>query len=47
MRCIPGSNLTLEGLVGSLIAFELSNFDNFKFDNVEFSFKEKVVIEGT
>ena len=35
LRCIPGSNLTLEGLVGNLIAFKLSNFDNFKSNNVE------------
>ena len=30
LRCILGNNLTLEGLVGILTAFELSNFDNYK-----------------
>lgn len=41
LRCIPSSNLTLEGLVGRLNTIELSNFDNFKFDDVEFAFKVK------
>ena len=30
LRCIPRNNLTLEGLVRRLTAFELSNFDNYK-----------------
>ena len=32
LRCVSGSNLTLEGLVGRLTVFELSNFDNFKLE---------------
>ena len=28
LRCIPRNGLTLEGLVGRLTNFELSNFDN-------------------
>ena len=36
LRCTPSSNLTLEGLVGRLTTFELSNFDNFKYENFEF-----------
>ena len=28
MRCMPGNDLTLGGLVGRLTAFELYNFDN-------------------
>lgn len=39
LRCIPSTNLTLEGLVGRIIAFELSNFGNFKSKNVESTFK--------
>ena len=42
LRCIPGPNLTLEGLVGRLTTFDLSNFDNFKYENVESSFKAKL-----
>lgn len=41
LRCIPGSNLTLKVLVGRITAFELSNFDNLKYDNIEFAFKAK------
>lgn len=44
LRCIPGSNLTLEGLVGCITAFELSNFDNFKLNNVESTFKSKLTL---
>ena len=44
LRCNPSSNLTLEGLVGRLNTFELSNFDNFKYDNVEYSFKAKMTL---
>ena len=28
MRCDPNSNITLDALVGRLIAFELDNYDN-------------------
>ena len=45
LRCISRSNLTLEGLVGRLTTFELSNFDNFKSDNVESSFKAKLSLK--
>ena len=38
-RYTPGSDLTLEGLVGRLITFKLSNFDNFKFENIDSAFK--------
>ena len=30
LRCMPGNELTLEGLVGRLTTFELSNFDNYR-----------------
>ena len=30
LRCIPENDLSLEGLVGRLTAFELSNFNNYK-----------------
>ena len=35
LRCIPGNNLTLEGLVGRLTTFELSNFGNYKLESLE------------
>ena len=37
--------MALEGLVGRLTTFELSNFDNFKFDNFESSFKDKLSLK--
>ena len=45
VRCIPGNNLTLEGLVGRLIAFELSNFDNYKPEALESTFKAKLLLK--
>ena len=45
LRCIPGNNLTLEGLVGRITIFELSNFDNFKSENVESAFKAKLSLK--
>ena len=35
------TNPSLEGLVGGITAFELSNYDNFKLENVEYYFKAK------
>ena len=29
LRCILGNKITLEGIVGTLTTFELSNFDNY------------------
>ena len=45
LRCIPRNNLTLEGLVGRLTSFELSNFVNYKPMNIESNFKKKNIIE--
>ena len=45
MRCTPSNDPTLEGLVDRLIAFELSNFDNFKSKNVESTFKAKLKLK--
>ena len=42
IRCILGNDLTLEGLVGRLTNFELSNFDNYKPENIESAFKAKL-----
>ena len=42
LRCIPGNDLSLEGLVGRLTTFELSNFNNYKPDNSESAFKAKI-----
>ena len=47
LRCIPGNDLSLEGLVGRLTAFELTNFDNYKPENIESSFKAKVSIKDS
>ena len=35
IRCVPGNDLTLEGLVGRLTTFEISNFDNYELENIE------------
>ena len=35
LRCIPITKLTLEGIVGRLTTFELSNFDNYRPENLE------------
>ena len=45
LRCIPGNNLTLEGLVGRLTTFELSNFDNYKLESLESTFKAKFLLK--
>ena len=37
--------MTLEGLVGRLTTFELSNFDNLKIENVEYVFKAKLSLK--
>ena len=42
LRCILGNTLSLEGLVGRLTTFELSNFDNYKSESTESSFKVKL-----
>lgn len=34
LRCVPGNNLSLEGIIGRLTTFELSNFDNYRPNNV-------------
>ena len=39
------NDLTLEGLVGRLTTFELSNFDNYKPKNIESTFKEKLSLK--
>ena len=44
LKCTPSNKLTLEGVVGRLTAFELSNFDNFTPTYVESSFKSQLVI---
>ena len=45
LRYIPRNKLTLKGLVGRLTAFELSNFDNYKPENVESAFKAKLSLK--
>ena len=38
---------TLEGLVGRLTTFELSNFDNYKPEIIESSFKAKLLLKDS
>ena len=38
LRCTLGNNLTLEGVVGRLTTFEMSNFDNYTPTTIESSF---------
>lgn len=45
LRCRLGNDLTLEGLVGRLTTFELSNFDNYKTKNIESDFKAKLSLK--
>ena len=45
LRCIPRNTLSLEGLVGRLTDFELSNFDNYRPKNIESSFKTKLSLK--
>ncbi|OYD06007.1 hypothetical protein [Paludifilum halophilum] len=47
LRCILGNDLTLEGLVGRLTSFELSNFDNYKAENLESTFKAKLLLKDS
>ena len=47
LRCISRNDLTLEALVGILIAFELSNFDNYKLENIESFFKAKILLKDS
>ena len=47
MRCIVGSNLTLKGLVGRLIAFELANFDNYTPLEIDIAFGAQLTIEDS
>ena len=47
LRCIPGNNLSLEGIIGRLTAFELSNFDSYEPDKVESSFKAKLSLQDS
>ena len=47
LRCIPRIKLSLEGIVGRLIAFESSNFDNYRPEKIESTFKAKLMIKDT
>ena len=47
LRSIVGSNLTLEGLVGRLIAFELANFDNHTPRNIDTTFSSQLTIKDS
>ena len=45
LRCVLGNTLSFEGIIGRLTAFELSNFDNYKTENFESTFKAKMKIK--
>lgn len=45
LRCIPRTKLTLEGIMGRLITFELSNFDSYSPENLESTFKAKLLLK--
>ena len=44
LRCVPGNTLTFERIIGRLTALELSNFDNYKPNNFEYAFKDKMTV---
>ena len=44
LRCTPGNNLTLQGVIGRLTNFEMSNFDNLFPTNIESTFKSQLVL---
>ena len=39
--------LTFEGIIRRLTTFELSNFEKYKLDNIESSFKAKMIVRDT
>ena len=47
MRCDPNSKISLDALVGRLIAFELDKFDNYVPSSkvIESSFKAKLPLK--
>ena len=45
LRFIPKNILSFEGIIGRLTTFELSNFDNYKPENFESTFKSKMTIK--
>lgn len=47
LRCVLGNALTFEGIVGRLSVFELSNFDNYKLENLKSTFKAKLTLKDT
>ena len=47
LRCVLGNKLSLEGIVGRLVAFELSNFDNYKTESLESTFKENFLLKDS
>ena len=45
LRCVQGNTLPFEGIIGRLTTFELSNFDNYKPDKFESTFKAKMIVK--
>lgn len=44
LRCTLGNALTLEGVIGRLTTFEMSNFDNYTPTTIEYAFKSQLVL---
>ena len=44
VRCTPGNTLTLEGVIGRLIAFEMSSFDNYTPGTIKSSFTSQLLL---
>lgn len=44
LRCTLCNDLTLEGVIGRLTTFEMSNFDNFTPTSIELAFKLQLVL---
>ena len=45
LRFVQGNTLTFEGIIRRLTAFKLSNFDNYKPNNLESAFKAKMTVK--
>lgn len=46
LRCTPGNNLSLEGVIGRLIAFEMSNLDNYTPATIESASSNWFLVKG-
>ena len=47
LRCILGNDVTVEGLVGRITSFELSNYENYKPKSLESTFKATLLLKDS